>query len=262
MDLWGNLKDFSLPDVIQLVGFGRKTGVLSVEYATGSSLLYFQEGHVVHAQNGTVEGEEAVYELFRVQEGQFRFQADKEAPCKTIHMDPTNLVMEAARLMDEASRQEEEVHKVPPPDSAVAKAAEPEPEMQAAAGQKSEPELQQVGEEQETASEEGEYFSADNLLPDGDLFDVEFEGASTEAETPGLSAGEVRSQIRALLEERFNRDAKRLMQAVEKCGDTFEDFEQLSVRIVRFVSAFVDPASANALGEEIREIIDRLDINF
>jgi hypothetical protein len=285
LDLWGNLKDFSLPDVIQLVGFGRKTGVLSVEYDTGSSMLFFQDGHVVHAKNGSLEGEEAVYELFHVLEGEFKFQADKEAPRQTIHMDPTNLVMEAARLLDESSRlameqeEEEQAQKeaaaaavaaavIPEASPAPKKEAKPKAkptapkETEKKAQPKAEPQQpQKAADKVEPSQDEGEYIRAEDLLPDGGLFDEEFEGASTEAQTPGISADEVRKQIKALLDERFNRDAKRLMQAVDKCGDTFEDFEQLSVRVVRFVSAFVDPASANALGEEIRQIIGQLDIS-
>lgn len=302
MDLWGNLKDFSLPDVIQLVGFGRKTGVLSVEYDTGSSMLFFQDGHVVHAKNGSLEGEQAVYELFHVLEGEFKFQADKEAPRQTIHMDPTNLVMEAARLLDESSRVAQEQEELEKEEAKLAEeqatiaqseaeaidaaifteeaepVAEPKAEPKAKAQAKAktatkvkaapeiveEPEPQKAQEpptKSDAAIDEGEYIRAEDLLPDGGLFEEDFEGASTEAQTPGLSADDVRKQIKVLLDQRFSRDAKRLMQAVDKCGDTFEDFEQLSVRVVRFVSAFVDPASANALGDEIRQIIDRLDIN-
>ncbi len=113
MELWGNLKDFSLPDVIQLVGFGRKSGVLGVEHQGSTAKLYFSEGNVIHAQMGDLEGEEAVYMLFRLGEGEFRFLADSSPPVRTIFMDPTNLVMEAARLLDESNRPEEEEVKEP-----------------------------------------------------------------------------------------------------------------------------------------------------
>jgi hypothetical protein len=108
VELRGNLKDFSLPDIIQLLGFGRKTGVLQVDgadgTADGAAALYFEEGSVVHAECFETEGEEAVYRLFRVPQGEFRFHGQTLPPDRTIEIDSTNLLMEAARLLDEASR--------------------------------------------------------------------------------------------------------------------------------------------------------------
>ena len=105
MELRGNLKDFSLPDIIQLVGFGRKTGVLRVGCAEGDAALFFDEGSVVHAEHNGTRGVEAVYALFHVAEGEFQFQKEIASPDRTITMDSTNLLMEAARLLDESRRE-------------------------------------------------------------------------------------------------------------------------------------------------------------
>lgn len=227
MELWGNLKDFSLPDVIQLVGFGRKTGVLSVEYGGVGSMLYFSGGNVIHAVSGAVEGEEAVYDLFHLEEGQFRFQAEVEPPHRTIFMDPTNLVMEAARLLDESSRGSTDREKI----KTVAEA---------------------VREELPAAAE----------LDDSSLFgsaaDNDIKEAEVKTETPAITPAEARKRICELLERRYGKDSKRLTQAVEKCGDSTSEFMELSIRVERFVSAFVDSKSAPAVGNEIRQIIELL----
>lgn len=224
MELWGNLKDFSLPDVIQLVGFGRKTGVLSVEHAGTGSMLYFANGNVVHALSGSIEGEEAVYQLFRVEGGEFRFKADVAPPRQTIFMDPTNLVMEAARLLDESRRTktgEEEEERQPPPEEATSARGEAPPTVNSI----------EVGNEVEK---------------------------TRAARLDALTPEEARSLIIALLEQKFGKESKRLTQAVTKCGDAIEEFHELAVRVERFVSAFVDPRSATAVGNQLRDIIKRL----
>lgn len=227
MELWGNLKDFSLPDVIQLVGFGRKTGVLSVECGGMGSMLYFSGGNVIHAVSGNVEGEEAVYDLFHLEEGQFRFQAEVEPPHRTIFMDPTNLVMEAARLLDESSRN------------------------QAAKGKK-----------KENAKSQDNELPTAAQLDDSSLFGSaavnDIKDSEAAKAKPVITPAEARRRICELLERRYGKDSKRLTQAVEKCGDSSSEFKELSVRVERFVSAFVDSKSASTVGNEIREIIELL----
>ena len=52
MALRGNLKDFSLPDVFQLVTFSRKSGVLRIKRADGADgSVWFREGDVFFAQS-------------------------------------------------------------------------------------------------------------------------------------------------------------------------------------------------------------------
>jgi len=52
MALRGNLKDFSLPDVFQLVTFSKKTGVLRIKRADGSEgSVWFRDGDVFFAQS-------------------------------------------------------------------------------------------------------------------------------------------------------------------------------------------------------------------
>lgn len=52
MALRGNLKDFSLPDVFQLVTFSKKTGVLRIKRADGAiGSVWFRDGEVFFAQS-------------------------------------------------------------------------------------------------------------------------------------------------------------------------------------------------------------------
>lgn len=101
MQLSGNLLNFALPELMQVMSSGCKSGVLTIECGDGGALLYFQEGHVVHAQTGELTGEEAFYRVFKLHEGKFSFTGGVVARGQTIFVDNTTLMLEAARLSDE-----------------------------------------------------------------------------------------------------------------------------------------------------------------
>lgn len=101
MQLSGNIVNFSLPELLQVMGNGQKSGVLSIQGSEGAARIFFQEGHVVHAEAGELSGEEGFYRLFRFREGEFTFTGGAVAPCQTIFVDNTTLMLEAARLTDE-----------------------------------------------------------------------------------------------------------------------------------------------------------------
>ena len=104
MELQGSFTDFCLPDIIQLMQFARKTGVLRIVSEDGGAALYFEQGRVVHAECHGSEGEEAVFSLFQMPEAEFRFDTEPLPESRTITKDPANLVMEAAWLLDESLR--------------------------------------------------------------------------------------------------------------------------------------------------------------
>ena len=101
MAFQGSLKELPLPDIIQLVSVSGKTGVFLLETSAQSGEIYLRDGEIVHAKVGEVEGEEAVYELAIWQEGDFVFEAGRTADERTIKKSNTNLLMEAARRIDE-----------------------------------------------------------------------------------------------------------------------------------------------------------------
>ena len=102
MAFQGSLKELPLPDIIQLVSVSGKTGVFSLKRegdATGE--IFLRGGHIVHAELGDLQGEEAVYELAIWPEGDFVFTPGRETEVTSIQKSNTNLLMEAARRIDE-----------------------------------------------------------------------------------------------------------------------------------------------------------------
>lgn len=101
MAFQGSLKELPLPDIIQLVSVSGKTGVFVLQSASQRGEIYLREGEIVHANAGSIAGEDAVYELAIWQEGEFEFKPGVETAERTIKKSNTNLLMEAARRIDE-----------------------------------------------------------------------------------------------------------------------------------------------------------------
>jgi hypothetical protein len=101
MTFQGSLQELHLPDVIQLVSVSGKSGVFVLDRLGEQGYIYLENGHIVHAVLGKLLGEEAVYTLATWNEGSFHFLPGEEAPTRTITKNNTNLLMEAARRLDE-----------------------------------------------------------------------------------------------------------------------------------------------------------------
>lgn len=101
MSLQGSLKHLHLADVIQLISVSGKTGLFHLKRGDSAGLLYLKDGNIVHAEVGEIKGEEAVYELAIWDDGEFYFEPDVEPKVRSINKSNTNLLMEAARRMDE-----------------------------------------------------------------------------------------------------------------------------------------------------------------
>jgi hypothetical protein len=101
MTFQGSLRELHLPDVIQLVAVSGKTGAFQLLRGREEGLIYLEGGRIVHALLGSLQGEEAVYSLATWDEGSFRFLPGEEPPERTVTKNNTNLLMEAARRMDE-----------------------------------------------------------------------------------------------------------------------------------------------------------------
>jgi len=99
----GSLSEMGLPDIIQILSAGRKSGALKVSYLAGEGIIYFQDGRVVDAESSAAWGEEAVYELLSAPEGDFELHSNLRASRTTIAMSTEGLIMEGIRRLDEAN---------------------------------------------------------------------------------------------------------------------------------------------------------------
>jgi hypothetical protein len=101
MAFQGSLAELHLPDIIQLISVSGKTGVFHLTNGALAGEIYLNDGKIVHAQLDDASGEEAVYALAMWSQGDFRFDPGVASELRTISKTNTNLLMEAARRLDE-----------------------------------------------------------------------------------------------------------------------------------------------------------------
>lgn len=100
----GSLRDLALPDLMQILFHGRKSGKVSVKSSGREGQLHFQEGRMVHAMLDELAGEEAVYEMLAFDEGSFALDPSFQATTTTIQASPEMVILEGLRRLDEKNR--------------------------------------------------------------------------------------------------------------------------------------------------------------
>jgi hypothetical protein len=101
MAFQGSLAELHLPDIIQLISVSGKTGVFHLVDGNLKGQIFLHDGQIVHAQLEDASGEEAVYALAIWSRGDFKFEPGVATEHRTISRSNTNLLMEAARRLDE-----------------------------------------------------------------------------------------------------------------------------------------------------------------
>lgn len=96
----GNLADFSLAEVIQLLNLNQRSGALQVETEEKGEIV-FKKGQMVFGKYGDVEGEDAIYKLVPQKKGTFRFEPVEKDVRRNIKGPTMNVLIEACRLDDE-----------------------------------------------------------------------------------------------------------------------------------------------------------------
>lgn len=101
--LVGDLKEFNLNDILQLLSMAHQTGALQITRGNNRGAIYFDNGIPVHARTSGHTGESAIYDIFTWTEGKFYFNDDTTDE-RTIQTSLQNIIMEAARRIDEWER--------------------------------------------------------------------------------------------------------------------------------------------------------------
>jgi CRP-like cAMP-binding protein len=101
--LSGSLGFLSLGDIIQLLGSSGSTGVLRLinRYAPDPGFIYFIEGNPINAQNGDIEGIDALYSLFGWVNGSFEFTREAILADKRIAKSRMGIILEGMKLLDD-----------------------------------------------------------------------------------------------------------------------------------------------------------------
>jgi response regulator RpfG family c-di-GMP phosphodiesterase len=100
--LSGSLRDMGLTEVVQVLGQGRKSGCLRIVSQHRVGEMYFGEGLVVHALFVQATGDEAIYQMLLLKDGDFKFDPMQKPKEKTMQASVESLLLEGMRRMDEA----------------------------------------------------------------------------------------------------------------------------------------------------------------
>lgn len=96
----GNLKDFHVADLINIIGQSKKSGELRIKHSNSQSILYFFEGNLVDAIHGHLSGEEIIYEVITYESGEFDFIDLKTKTENKINKNIDDLINEGSLRID------------------------------------------------------------------------------------------------------------------------------------------------------------------
>jgi response regulator RpfG family c-di-GMP phosphodiesterase len=100
----GSLLEMSLPDMVQVLWHGRKSGSLKIRSGQSSGEIHFVNGAIYNALWATLRGEEAFYAMLKLEDGDFSLDPNFSAPQQVIMDSPEALLLEGMRRMDEGGR--------------------------------------------------------------------------------------------------------------------------------------------------------------
>ena len=100
----GSLQEMGLPDMVQVLWHGRKSGSLKIRSGTDAGEIHFVNGQIHNALWGRQRGEEAFYAMLGLTEGTFALDPNFKSDSQVITASPEALLLEGMRRQDEGAR--------------------------------------------------------------------------------------------------------------------------------------------------------------
>jgi CheY-like chemotaxis protein len=97
----GNLGEMALPELVQVLARSRKSGKLKIRAGNDMGEIHFADGDVVNALWGKLRGEDAFYDMLRLNDGDFGFDPSFKPTGRVIQADTDSLLLEGMRRLDE-----------------------------------------------------------------------------------------------------------------------------------------------------------------
>lgn len=116
-EISGNLSQFFIPDLWQMLSLNRRSGILQVEGERVAGSIYIERGEIVSASTQNIVGEKALFRLIPLKEGKFRFLPGKVGVRRTIFTPNQHTILEGLRHDDELRKIGDSL---PSPNDAVA----------------------------------------------------------------------------------------------------------------------------------------------
>lgn len=99
----GSLQEMGLPEIVQVLFHGRKTGSLKIRSGHNQGEIHFVEGAVFNALWGNLRGPEAFYAMVTLTQGDFLLDPNFVAGQQVITESAEAMLLEGMRRMDEGT---------------------------------------------------------------------------------------------------------------------------------------------------------------
>ncbi|MCP4196637.1 MAG: DUF4388 domain-containing protein [Proteobacteria bacterium] len=100
----GSLKEMSLPDLVQILSHGRKSGQLKLTIGTHRGEIHFVSGEIHNAFFDKQRGQEAFFQMLKFKDGNFVLNPEFKASSREIEMTAEMLLLEGMRVLDEDNK--------------------------------------------------------------------------------------------------------------------------------------------------------------
>ncbi|MBC7171661.1 MAG: DUF4388 domain-containing protein [Polyangiaceae bacterium] len=97
----GSLREMALPDVIQILSNGRKSGRLRIDAGGTAGEIHFGDGAIFDARFGAMSGDEAFYSMLLLSDGDFLLDPSFRPTQNVIKLSTESLLLEGMRRYDE-----------------------------------------------------------------------------------------------------------------------------------------------------------------
>lgn len=97
----GSLLEMSLPDVVQILANGRRTGRLTVKSEGLLGEIHFRDGMIYDGSFGGAKGAEGIYAMLALVDGEFAFDSSFQPQENVVQASTEGLLLEGMRRLDE-----------------------------------------------------------------------------------------------------------------------------------------------------------------
>jgi DNA-binding response OmpR family regulator/predicted regulator of Ras-like GTPase activity (Roadblock/LC7/MglB family) len=98
----GVLSDLELTDIIQMLCLAKRTALLHLKYRDHRGKIVFEKGDILHSEFDDVVGDEAVFEMLALKQGDIFMQSDFQVDQRTVTMSWQDLLFEGIKRADES----------------------------------------------------------------------------------------------------------------------------------------------------------------
>jgi hypothetical protein len=103
-DIQGNIDSTRCSEIVKILSLGKRAGRLFLSSGTETGSIYFNDGRLVHAKCGQLEGVKAIYEMAAWSTGSYKFFIDESTDLMTINQPTEEILKETENKIRQMER--------------------------------------------------------------------------------------------------------------------------------------------------------------